>query len=101
MEAVVCQDAKNWKEDSMLHGNVKWFDQRRGIGTIEPQDGEDILVDISALRRSGIDTLKEGQLVAFDLEWRRGQMVAEDLKTARRHAFLKEHGMEMPVAVEG
>ncbi|MCK7614118.1 cold-shock protein [Roseibium sediminicola] len=64
----------------MLHGNVKWFDTRRGIGTIEPQDGEDILVDITALRRSGIDTLKEGQLVAFDLEWRRGQMVAEDLK---------------------
>ncbi|PVB60219.1 cold shock domain-containing protein [Labrenzia sp. 011] len=65
----------------MQHGNVKWFDQGRGIGTIEPEDGEDnILVDISALRRSGIDTLTEGQVVVFDLEWRRGQMVAEDLK---------------------
>lgn len=71
---------QNWKVSSMQHGNVKWFDQRRGIGTIEPQDGEDIPVDISALHRSGIATLKEGQLVAFDLEWRRGQMVAEDLK---------------------
>lgn len=64
----------------MLHGNVKWFDQGRGIGRIEPTDGEDILVDSSALRRSGIDSLKEGQLVAFDLEWRRGRKVAEDLK---------------------
>ena len=64
----------------MNHGNVKWFDQGRGIGKIEPVDGEDILVDSSALKRSGIDTLKEGQLVAFDMEWRRGQMVAEDLK---------------------
>jgi len=64
----------------MQHGNVKWFDHGRGIGTIEPEDGEDIPVHISALRRSGIDTLKEGQLVAFDLEWRRGRMVAEDLK---------------------
>ncbi len=64
----------------MLHGNVKWFDKGRGIGTIEPQDGEDIIVDITALRRSGIDTLTEGQLVVFDLEWRRGRMVAEDLK---------------------
>ncbi|WP_298822087.1 cold shock domain-containing protein [uncultured Roseibium sp.] len=64
----------------MQHGNVKWFDQRRGVGSIEPEDGEDIPVEISALHRSGIDTLKEGQLVAFDLEWRRGQMVAEDLK---------------------
>ena len=64
----------------MQHGNVKWFDKGRGVGTIEPVEGEDIHVDITALRRSGIDTLKEGQLVAFDLEWRRGQMVAEDLK---------------------
>ncbi|MBD1544808.1 cold-shock protein [Roseibium aggregatum] len=64
----------------MLHGNVKWFDIGRGIGSIEPQDGEDIFVDISALRRSGIDTLEEGQLVVFDLEWRRGQAMAEDLK---------------------
>jgi len=29
------------------------------------------------------------------------EMVAEDLKTARRHALLKAHGMEMPVALEG
>ena len=64
----------------MQHGNVKWFDQGRGIGKIEPEDGDDIPVHISALHRSGIDTLREGQLVAFDLEWRRGQMVAEDLK---------------------
>ncbi|MBD8878376.1 cold shock domain-containing protein [Roseibium polysiphoniae] len=64
----------------MQHGNVKWFDIRRGVGTIEPEDGEDILVDISALRRSGIDTLSEGQLVAYDLEWRRGRAMAEDLK---------------------
>ncbi|WP_417675328.1 cold-shock protein [Roseibium sp.] len=64
----------------MLHGNVKWFDNGRGIGSIEPQDGEDILVDISALRRSGIETLQEGQLVVFDLEWRRGKAMAEDLK---------------------
>lgn len=65
----------------MQHGNVKWFDHSRGIGTIEPEDGENnVLVDISALRRSGIDTLEEGQLVFFDLEWRRGQMVAEGLK---------------------
>ncbi len=64
----------------MQHGNVKWFDQRRGIGSIEPEDGEDIPVEMSALHRSGIATLKEGQLVVFDLEYRLGQKVAEDLK---------------------
>lgn len=64
----------------MQHGNVKWFDQGRGIGTIEPMDGEDIPVDISALRRSGLDTLKEGQLVAFELQWQRGRKMVHDLK---------------------
>ncbi len=64
----------------MQHGNVKWFDQGRGVGTIEPADGDEIPVDMHALRRSGIETLKEGQLVAFDRIWRRGQAVAEDLK---------------------
>ncbi|WP_417671104.1 cold-shock protein [Roseibium sp.] len=65
---------------SMQHGNVKWFDRSRGIGSIEPEDGDDIPVNINALHRSGIDTLSEGQLVAFDLEWHRGQAMAEDLK---------------------
>lgn len=64
----------------MLHGNVKWFDVRRGVGSIEPQEGADVSVDISALRRSGIDMLEEGQVVVFDLEWRRGKAMAEDLK---------------------
>jgi GDPmannose 4,6-dehydratase len=31
----------------------------------------------------------------------RAEMVAEDLKAARRHALLRDHGMEMPVALEG
>lgn len=64
----------------MHHGNVKWFDIGRGLGFIEPEDGEDILVDIKALRQSGIETLSEGQLVAYDLSWRRGRVIAEDLK---------------------
>ncbi|WP_040616494.1 cold-shock protein [Roseibium sp. TrichSKD4] len=64
----------------MLHGNVKWFDVGRGLGSIEPQDGKEVLVYKNALKRSGIETLTEGQLVAFDLEYRRGQAVAEDLK---------------------
>ncbi|SHL34780.1 cold-shock protein [Roseibium suaedae] len=64
----------------MYHGNVKWFDLNRGIGSIEPEQGEDILVDSAALRRSGISTLREGQVVAFDLNWRRGEAIAEDLK---------------------
>ena len=64
----------------MHHGNVKWFDQGRGVGRIEPEDGDEVVVDISALKRSGLDTLQEGQVVAFDLEWRHGQAMADQLK---------------------
>ncbi len=64
----------------MLQGNVKWFDTSRGLGSIEPESGKEVLVDRRALKRAGIETLKEGQWVAFDLEYRKGQAVAEDLK---------------------
>ena len=64
----------------MQHGNVRWFDNSRGLGFIQPEDGKDVLVDIQALNRSGIKSLSEGQWVAYDLEYRKGQAVAEDLK---------------------
>ncbi|MTI00059.1 cold-shock protein [Roseibium sp. RKSG952] len=64
----------------MHHGNVKWFDIGRGLGLIEPVEGDDVPVDVKTLRESGLETLREGQLVAYDLTWRRGQAVAEDLK---------------------
>ncbi|MFN4009271.1 cold-shock protein [Pannonibacter carbonis] len=64
----------------MDHGNVKWFDMHRGIGAIEPQEGDDVLVEIDSLRRSGIETLKEGQLVAFDMAFRAGRGLAEHVK---------------------
>jgi len=64
----------------MHHGNVKWFDITRGIGSIQPEEGEEIQVDIAALKKSGIHSLKEGQLVVYDLAVRRGRTIAEDLK---------------------
>ncbi|ADZ72142.1 cold-shock protein [Polymorphum gilvum] len=64
----------------MNHGNVKWFDSRRGIGAIEPHEGDDVIVELDSLRRSGIESLKEGQLVAFDMAWRAGRSLAEDVK---------------------
>ncbi|CUA94108.1 cold-shock protein [Pannonibacter indicus] len=64
----------------MDHGNVKWFDMHRGIGVIEPQEGDDVLVDLASLRRSGIGSLHEGQLVAFDMAFRAGRSMAEHVK---------------------
>ncbi|MHC5654838.1 cold-shock protein [Stappia sp. ICDLI1TA098] len=68
------------KDKTMEHGNVKWFDIKAGIGQIEPNEGDYVHVDMAALRRSGVPTLSEGQLVAYDLAYARGHSVAENLR---------------------
>jgi len=56
----------------MAIGTVKWFNPTKGYGFIQPEDGsKDVFVHISAVERSGIGNLREGQKVSFDLE--RGQ----------------------------
>ena len=50
-----------------MRGNVKWFNNDKGYGFIEYQDGEDIFVHYSAIKQQGYKTLSEGQLVEFDL----------------------------------
>ena len=56
----------------MSQGTVKWFNAQKGFGFIQPDDGaKDVFVHISAVERSGLGQLNEGQKVSFDLE--RGQ----------------------------
>ncbi|WP_170558310.1 cold-shock protein [Ruegeria atlantica] len=53
----------------MANGTVKWFNSTKGFGFIEPEDGKrDVFVHISAVERSGISELKDGQKVTFDVE---------------------------------
>lgn len=59
---------------------MKWFDMHRGVGAIEPHEGDDVLVDLASLRSSGIGSLREGQLVAFDMAFRAGRSMAEHVK---------------------
>ena len=68
----------------MPRGTVKWFNQAKGYGFIQPEDGSgDAFVHISAVERSGLTTLNEGQKVTFDLaSGRNGRMAAENLKAA-------------------
>jgi CspA family cold shock protein len=60
------------KETPMSVGTVKWFNATKGYGFIQPDDGsKDVFVHISAVERSGLGQLNEGQKVSFELE--RGQ----------------------------
>ena len=64
-------------------GTVKWFNATKGFGFIQPDDGgKDAFVHISAVERSGIGSLHEGQKVGFDLvaDRRTGKLAAENLK---------------------
>ena len=66
-------------------GTVKWFNQTKGFGFIEPEaGGADVFVHISAVEGAGMGTLNEGQKVQFDLERdeRRGRTHAANLRNA-------------------
>ena len=67
-----------------IRGTVKWFNPIKGFGFIEPEDGsKDAFVHISAVERSGLSGLNEGQKVTFDLvSGRDGKMAAENLAIA-------------------
>lgn len=52
----------------MATGTVKWFNAAKGFGFIEPEDGsKDAFVHISAVQQAGMQTLREGQKVEFEL----------------------------------
>ena len=66
----------------MTEGTVKFFNTTKGYGFIEPTTGgKDAFVHISAVERSGLSTLNEGQKVSYDLETGRdGKVAAVNLR---------------------
>ncbi|WP_172328808.1 cold-shock protein [Mangrovicoccus sp. HB161399] len=68
----------------MASGTVKWFNQTKGFGFIQPDDGgKDVFVHISAVERAGIQNLPDGQKVSFEIETGRdGRQSARDLELA-------------------
>ena len=58
----------------MPKGKVKWFNPRKGYGFITPDEGEkDIFVHISALEKSSIDKLNEGDVISFEIATEKGK----------------------------
>lgn len=69
----------------MVTGVVKFFNAQKGFGFIQPADGsKDVFVHISAVERSGMSTLNEGQKISFEVvaDKRSGKSAAENLEAA-------------------
>ena len=66
----------------MINGTVKFFNNAKGFGFIQPDDGsKDVFVHISAVERAGLTTLSEKQKVSFELErGANGKVSATNLK---------------------
>lgn len=52
----------------MAQGTVKWFNEKKGFGFIQQEDGGDLFVHYSAITGTGFKTLYEGDRVSFDVE---------------------------------
>jgi CspA family cold shock protein len=52
---------------AMSEGSVKWFNEQKGFGFIQMDDGGDIFVHYSAIQTRGFRTLHEGQRVSFEV----------------------------------
>ncbi|MBC8049958.1 MAG: cold-shock protein [Chitinophagales bacterium] len=65
----------------MATGIVKWFNAQKGYGFIQPSDGgKDVFVHVTAVERSGLGHLVEGQKIVYDLATDRGKTSAANLK---------------------
>lgn len=69
----------------MATGTVKWFNTTKGFGFIQPDEGgADVFVHISAVERSGMSSLNEGQKVSYEVvkDSRSGKSSAGNLSAA-------------------
>jgi len=84
----------------MLTGKVKWFNESKGWGFIEPEDGgDDIFVHYSAIVADGFKTLKEGQEVQYELRpGKNGKEQAANVQRAGESPSTEATLEEAPVA---
>jgi CspA family cold shock protein len=69
----------------MANGTVKWFNGQKGFGFIQPDDGgADVFVHVSAVERSSLGSIHEGQKLSYELERdaRNGKTSAGQLQAA-------------------
>ena len=67
----------------MHQGKVKWFNNEKGYGFIEYDNGEDVFVHFTGIQGEGFRALEEGQDVSFEIvEGNRGPQAANVIKTS-------------------
>ena len=64
----------------MNEGRVKWFNDSKGYGFIEKDEGGDVFVHFSAIAADGFRSLEEGQRVEFDEEMGPKGLQAKDVR---------------------
>ncbi|MBK6897217.1 MAG: cold-shock protein [Alphaproteobacteria bacterium] len=70
---------------NQITGTVKWFSDQKGFGFIVPDNGgSDVFVHISAVQKAGMNTLREGQKISFELQRdpKKGKDSAANLRNA-------------------
>ena len=69
----------------MATGKVKWFNATKGYGFIAPDDAsqKDVFVHMSAVSAAGIQTLKDGQAISYEIEDSRCKQSAVALKVIK------------------
>lgn len=65
----------------MPSGTVKWFNAQKGYGFITPDEGgRDVFVHATAVERAGMDGLREGQKISYEIATQKGKESAVNLK---------------------
>ena len=72
-----------------MKGTVKWFNTKKGYGFIQPEDGnKDVFVHVTALEKTGLRRLFDGQVVNFETYDDRGRIAAGNI-TIINYSFSK------------
>jgi CspA family cold shock protein len=61
------QEEPKLRSSKMAEGTVKWFNDAKGFGFIEQEDGDDLFVHFSAIQGDGFKSIQEGAAVTFDV----------------------------------
>jgi CspA family cold shock protein len=64
----------------MTIGKIKWFNPTKGYGFIEQEGNKDVFLHVSALEEAGIETLKEGEEIEFEIGENKGKQNAINIK---------------------